>query len=162
MFYTNKLFDYKDFSVRHLITQTNFEIAKHTLAEDTEQREEQWQNIFDSLLKIKRYCDDKEVAFLLTVYPWGHQVNETEWIPGRYNFIPENATVSDKSVHTIQKFATNSNIQLLNLFPLFRSYKGKLPLYFSHDNHWTPAGNKLVASGIARYLLYKYWKDGCI
>ena len=39
LFYTNKLFDYKDFSVRHMVTQANFEIAKHTLAEDKVQRE---------------------------------------------------------------------------------------------------------------------------
>lgn len=161
LFYTNKLFDYKEFTVRHLVTQANFEIAKHTLAEDTDQREEQWQNIFDSIRKIKRYCDDKAIKFLLTVYPWGHQVNETEWTPGRYNFIPQDATVSDNSVQIVQEFATNNNIQVLNLFPPFRSYNGKHALYFSYDMHWTPEGHKLMANGLAQYLQDKYWKEGC-
>jgi hypothetical protein len=162
MVYTNKLFDYRDFTFRHLVTQANFEIAKHTLTEDTDQREEQWQNIFDSVQKIKKYCDDKAIKFLLTIYPWGHQVNETEWMPGRYNFISEKATVSDKSVLKIQEFSVNNSIQLLNLFPLFRSYKGKPFLYFSYDNHLTPAGHRLMANGIAQYLIDNYWKDGCI
>jgi len=161
LFYTNKLLEYKDFTVRRMVTQANFEIAKHTLTEDTDRREEQWQNLFDSIRKIKRYCDDKSMKFLLTIYPWGHQVNEKEWIPGRYNFIADNAKVSDNSVHTIQEFAADNNIQLLNLFPLFRSYSGKPALYFSYDPHFTPDGHKLMAIGLAQYLLDKYWKDGC-
>jgi len=55
LFYTNKLFDYKDFSVRRMVTQANFEVAKHTLAQDNEDRVEQWQNIFDSIQKINNY-----------------------------------------------------------------------------------------------------------
>ena len=161
LFHTNKLFDYKEFTVRDMVTRANFEVAKHTIAEDIDQREEQWRNIFNSIRKIKRYCDDKSIKFLLTVYPWGHQVNEREWVPGRYNFIPRDATVSDKSVQTIQEFATDNNIQLLNLFTLFRSYNGKQPLYFKYDNHWTPEGHKVVANGFMQYLDRKYWKEVC-
>ena len=161
LFYTNKLFDYKEFTVQDLVTRANFEIAKHTLAEDTEQREEQWRNIFDSIRKMKKYCDGNRMAFVLTVYPWGHQVNEREWVPGRYNFMSRDATVSDKSVQTIQEFATNNRIQLLNLFPLFRSYNGKHALYFSYDNHMTPEGHKLMANGFTQYLQDKYWKEKC-
>jgi hypothetical protein len=151
-FYSNKLFDYKEFTVRHLVTQANFEIAKYTLTEDTDKREEQWQNIFDSIRKIKKYCDDNGIKFILTIYPWGHQVNEKEWIPGRYNFIPRGATVSDKSVQKYQEFAINNKIQLLNLFPLFRSYNGNSALYFKYDNHMTSEGHRLMAEGFAQYL----------
>jgi lysophospholipase L1-like esterase len=152
LFHVNKLFDYKEFTVRRLVTQANFEIAKHTLADDTDNREEQWRNIFDSILKTKQYCDDKGMKFLLTIYPWGHQVNEKEWIPGRYNFIPRGVMVSDKSVQKYQEFAINNKIQLLNLFPLFRSYNGNSALYFQYDNHMTTEGHKLMAKGFAQYL----------
>jgi hypothetical protein len=161
LFYTNKLFDYRELSVREMITQANLEIAKHTLAEDTEDRKEQWENIFDSILRIKKYCDSKKKKFLLTVYPWGHQVNEREWMPGRYTFIPRDAIVSDKSIQEIRRFAKNNQIQLLDLFPIFRSYDSKQPLYFNYDNHWTPDGHRVVASGFLQFLDEKYWGRGC-
>lgn len=158
LFYTNRLFDYKEFTVRHLVTQANFELAKHTLTEDTDPREEQWRNIFDSIRKMKKYCDEKGIKFLLTVYPWGHQVNDREWIPGRYNFMPQDATISDRSIQIIEKFAKSNSIQLFNLFPLFRSYNGDKPLYFNYDNHWTPDGHKVVADGFMQYFEDPYWK----
>jgi hypothetical protein len=151
-FYSNKLFDYKEFTVRRLVTQANYEIAKHTLAEDTDKREDQWRNIFDSIWKMKKYCDDNGIKFILTIYPWGHQVNDKEWVPGRDNMIPRGATVSDKSVQRYQEFAINNKIQLLNLFPLFRSYNGNSALYFKYDNHMTSEGHRLMAEGFTQYL----------
>ncbi len=159
LYYVNRLFDYKDLSLRPIVTQANFEVARHTLAEDTEQRDEQWRNIFDSILKIKRYCSENGIEFVLTVYPWGHQVNDTEWTPGRYNFIPRNAKTSDRSVELIRAFAADNDIHMLNLFPLFRAYDGKAPLYFSYDNHMTTEGHKIMASGLAQYLQGTYWKE---
>lgn len=152
LFYTNKLFDYKEFTVRDMVTQANFELAMHTLAEDTDPREEQWHNMYDSIMKIKKYCDSKSIKFLLTVYPWGHQVNDREWLPGRYNAIPLNSTVTDKSLYRIQEYAKNNGIKILNLYSLFRSYNGQHKLYFSYDAHFTTEGHKLMADGLAEYL----------
>lgn len=70
LYYVNRLFDYKDLSLRPIITQANFDVAKHTLAEDTERREDQWRNIFESILRIKRYCSENGIEFVLTIYPW--------------------------------------------------------------------------------------------
>ncbi len=142
-----------------MVTQANFEVAKHTLAEDTDDRVEQWQNIFDSIQKIKNYCETNSIKFLLTIYPWGHQVNEMEWIPGRYNFIPEDATVSDKSLLKIIEFTSANNINLINLFPVFRSYSGESALYFNYDTHMTTAGYQLMASGIVQYLNENYLNE---
>jgi hypothetical protein len=161
LFYVNRLLDYKQFTVNDLVTRANFEIAKHTLAEDTEERGGQWKNIFDSIRKMKKYCDGKGMKFVLTVYPWGHQVNEREWMPGRYLFMSSDAKVSDKSVRTIQEFAADNGLQLIDFFPLFRSYPGEKPLYFKYDNHWTPEGHKIVASGFMNYLDDNFWKKAC-
>jgi hypothetical protein len=158
LYYANKLFDYKDLSLRPIVTQANFEVAKHTLAEDDERREDQWRNIFDSILRIKRYCGDNRIEFALTIYPWGHQVSDTEWIPGRYSFIPRNAKTSDRSIELIRDFAVANDIRMLNLFPLFRAYNGKVPLYFSYDNHMTAEGHRIMAAGLAQYLQGTDWK----
>ena len=111
------------------------------------------ENIFDSITKIKQYCDKNRIQFLLTIYPWGHQVNDKEWNPGRFRFITKGSRVSDKSIDTIQQFSESNGIPLLNLFPAFRSYSGISPLYYSIDMHWTEAGHKLMARELEQYLL---------
>ncbi len=122
------------------------------------QRKEQWQDVFDSILKIKKYCDDSGIKFLLTTYPWGHQVSKNEWRHGRFALVPQNAMVSDKSIQIIEKFSLNNNIDLLNVFPAFRSYNGKSALYYSYDMHWTQTGHKVMADELKRYILAKYLK----
>lgn len=158
-YYANKFFKYKEFTVRRIVEQANFELAMHTLAEDTADRQEQWQNLFDSILKIKEFCEANSMRFILTTYPWGHQVNEKENIPIKYQFMPKGATVSDKSLLKIIEFSSDNNIPLINLFPVFRSYSGQSLLYFKHDTHMTTAGYRLMANGIAQYLIENYWKD---
>ena len=153
LFYFDKTFtSHTEITVEKVVDRINPELLNHTLAEDTADRKEQWQNIFDSILKIKRYCDTNGIKFLLTVYPWGHQVNDKEWIPGRFAVIPKAAVVSDKSIHIIQEFSINNNIALLNVFPAFRSYNGTSPLYFSYDMHWTPKGHKVMAQELEGYI----------
>ena len=99
------------------------------------------------------------VSFLLTIYPWGHQVNESEWVSGRRRFIPEDSLVSDKSVHIIENFAATNNIEILNVFPAFRSYNGISPLYFNFDIHWTAMGHKVMARELERFIKATYFSD---
>jgi hypothetical protein len=147
-------------TVENVVTQANPELLKHTLADDTVDRKEQWQNIFDSILKIKEYCDGKGIQFLLTTYPWGHQVNDKEWVPGRSRFIPSNAVASDKSIQTIQQFSIDNHVQFLNTFAAFRAYNGSPPLYFSYDMHWTDAGHKIMAQELERCIRAIYLNGG--
>jgi hypothetical protein len=136
-------------------------VAAHTLAEDTEPREEQWRNIFDSLGRIQRYADAHGSRFLLSVYPWAHQVSDKEWIPGRYAFMPEGSHPSDKSRETVRAMAAADGIEVIDLFPAFRAYKGPAPLFFQHDMHWTTAGHEVAAAGLEAYLTGAYLDSWC-
>ena len=161
LFYTNKLFGYKDLSVQGVVTRANSEIVEYTLSQDTENREKQWQAIFDSIAKINNFAAERSITFSLAVYPWGHQVNEKEWAPGRYNFMTEEATASDDYLDTVTQHSADSSIDLINLFSHFRSYQGNEPLYFNYDMHWTTEGHKVMASGLARHLNDRYSKIWC-
>jgi len=152
LFYTNKLFGYKDFSVRGVVEQANPELLKHTLIGDSTDRSEQWKQIFESILRIKGFADNRSIPFVLTVYPWGHQVNENEWAHGRYYFIPKDASVSNKSLETIRDFTNKMGIELVDLFPVFLSYRGEHRLYYDYDMHWTPQGHKVMAGGLDIYI----------
>ena len=140
-------------TIENTVEQANTALLRHTLAADSTDRTEQWADIFDSILRMQRFCADNGSEFLLTVYPWGHQVNDSEWIPGRWRFIPRDSRVSDRSIRTIEEFATANDIPLFNAFPAFRSYTGEQPLYFKHDMHWTPRGHELMAAELERYVL---------
>lgn len=161
LFYTNKWLGYRDFSVQGVVTRANPELLKYTLAEDQTNRDEQWTQVFDSIAKIKNLAEKRAAAFALVIYPWGHQVSETEWVPGRYNWISKGAAVSDRYLDTIGQRAKELGVELVDLFPAFRAYKGAMPLYFKYDMHWTAEGHKLVASALEQYLVERHLPRQC-
>ncbi len=132
-------------NVANVVGLANPAILAHTLADDTTDRESQWQQIFASILAMRAFCVERDIDFILTTYPWGHQVNEREWTPGRLAFMPQDAVISDRSPKRIRSLAADHGIEFLDLFPAFRAYDGKAPLYHSFDMHWTPAGHRLLA-----------------
>lgn len=152
MYHVNRLFRYRDVSVREVVTHANYEVAAHTLAGDRTPRDQQWRDVFDSILRIRAFAASRGMDFVLSAYPWGHQVNDTEWQPGRRSFVPEGAVASDASLQRVAAFADANGIRFADLFPVFRAYTGGDALYFRHDNHWTPAGHEVMARGLADML----------
>lgn len=142
----------RELSIRDVVEQANFAIAAHSLEGDTEPRDQQWHDIFDSIGRIKSFADSRGIKFLLTIYPWGHQVNDTEWVPGRRAFMPEGARPSEKSRQTVHEYSERMGIELVDLFPVFRAYRGRQPLYFDFDMHWTTTGHQVAAAGLEAYL----------
>lgn len=161
LYYINERAGYREFSVRTVVEQANFAIAAHTLEGDSEPRDQQWRDIFDSIGRIKAYADSRGIDYHLSIYPWAHQVSDTEWIPGRYAYMPEGARPSDKSLMTVRELAAARGIDLIDLFPAFRNHRGGQPLYFRQDSHWTPSGHEVVASALEAHLGGKYFKEWC-
>ena len=139
-------------NVANVVGMANPTILAHTLASDTDSRDEQWRLLFSSMRDIRTFCAERGINFILTTYPWGHQDNEREWTPGRLAFVPEGAVISDRSPQRVRDFAASSGIEFLDLFPAFRAYNGEAPLYYSFDMHWTPAGHRLLALELQRLI----------
>ncbi|MEZ5287596.1 MAG: SGNH/GDSL hydrolase family protein [Vicinamibacterales bacterium] len=152
LFYAIKTFDYRELTVRDVVTMANTETVAHTLVDDVD-RTDQWRTIFDSITKAKDFSKSHGMEFLLTVYPWAHQVSDTEWVPGRYTFMPDGARAADTSVRTIHEMSAANGVPLLDVTPVFRQHVGGTEhLYFDHDMHWTPAGHRVMAEGLTQYL----------
>ena len=143
----------EEITIDNTVTLRYGNLLKHTLAADESGIKEQWEKVFDSIKEIKKYCDDRNIDFLLTIYPWAHQVNDKEWASGRKDFIPDNSSISDRSIYTILDLAEKENIKILNVFRSFRSYNDTAPLYFNHDMHWTPKGHQLMAEELEQFLI---------
>lgn len=161
LYYINGLFGFADISVRDVVTQANFEIVAHTLEADQEDRTEQWRRIFESITRIERYAAEHGIEFVLSVYPWAHQVSDKEWQPGREIFMPPDAAPSDRNRTIVAAFAAKHGIALADLFPAFRAYDGERPLYFAHDPHWTETGNEVMAAGLAAELRSRFEPAWC-
>jgi hypothetical protein len=152
LYYASKHLGGEKVSVRTVATQANRELVAHTLAGDTLPREAQWRDIFASIDSIRTFAAAHRGEYVLGIYPWGHQVNATEWVPGRYAYLSQDDTVSDQSLVTIHKMAAERGIDLADMYPRFRAYAGNEKLYYTYDNHWTPAGQRLMAEGLAEHL----------
>lgn len=161
VYYLLERADYQEFNVRSVVEQANVEITAHTLESDTEPRDKQWHDIFDSLSRIKAFADSRGMTFLLSVYPWGHQVSASEWVPGRYTYMAKDAVPSDKSRHTVRDLSRSNGIGFIDLFPAFRAYTGDRKLYFQYDMHWTSTGQEVAAKGLEEYLFKEYSQALC-
>jgi hypothetical protein len=161
-FYINELFGYRQIgTVRDVVTRANHETVAHTLADDTDPRDEQWRNIFDSVLRMRDYASGRGIEFLLSVYPWAHQVSDSEWLPGRYAFMSEDAIPSDRNRERVREFSTENGLELVDTFAAFRAAAGAEPLYFRHDMHWTAAGHEVMANGLKEYLSTRQLAPWC-
>lgn len=161
LFHVNQWVGLRGFSVQDVVTMANKELIRYTLERDDVDREEQWNHIFESIAKIKTNVEKRSAAFALVIYPWGHQVSDREWVSGRDYFIPRGAVVSDRYIGTIYQRSKQLGIELIDLFPEFRAYKGEAPLYFKYDIHWTVEGHKLMASTLEQYLMENILAKQC-
>jgi hypothetical protein len=161
LFYANQFFGYKQVTVRDVVTRANRETVAHSLAEDTNPRDTEWHNVFDSILRMRDYARINNIQFLISIYPWAHQISDTEWNPGRYAFMDQHSTPSTRSRDRITEFAATSGIELVDTFPVFKAALGSTPLYFAHDMHWTPAGQRVEARGLTEHLTSHHLNRWC-
>ena len=138
--------------VEGTVELANPELLAHTLQGDEVDRSGQWGALFESIGMVKAFCDARGMQFLLTVYPWGHQVDDEEWVPGRNVFLPVDARTSDNSVRIIEERADAAGITLLNVIPQFRARRREGPIYFDHDMHWRPVGHRIMADALEPHL----------
>lgn len=79
-------------------------------------------------------------------------MNDTEWVPGRYQYMKRGEPISDRTVDDLRAFAARNGIDFFDAFPYFRAYHGGERLYYMHDMHWTPAGQKLMAETLDGFI----------
>ena len=97
------------------------------------------------LLEINKLSKKHNSGFIITVYPYGHQVNTKEWNLGRGVHLFKNDTFySDRLAKIIENFGKENNITVFNLFQGFKD-STDYPLYYPYDGHLTEKGHGLMA-----------------
>jgi lysophospholipase L1-like esterase len=139
-------------SIDEAVTVLNPDLLAHTLEGSAIDVASHWDAVFASAEATRELAVARGADFLLTVHPWGHQVNEREWVPGRWRFIPRDARVSDATLEVVRRRAAALRLSLVDLVPAFRAYTGSEPLFFEMDMHFRQAGHRLVADQLAHAL----------
>jgi lysophospholipase L1-like esterase len=158
--YVNRAMDHREISVRRVVNEAGREHFAHTLEGDVD-RTAQWRDVFDSIGRIKQLTASIKSEFLLSTYPWAHQVGETGWVPGRYSLMKHGERTSDLTQSTIRQHSAELGIDLFEALPVFKHYQGSEVLYFDHDPHWTPAGHRVMADGLSRHIEEHYVPRWC-
>ena len=152
LFYATRTFAYREVTVRDVVNRASAETVAHTLEGDID-RTAQWEAIFESIDQMHKFSEANGMDFLMTIYPWPHQLSAHEWAAGRAAFMASDAKLSDNSVNTIRAMSTAKGIPLLDTTPAFKAYSGTARLFFDHDMHWTTTGHQVMAKAIADHFL---------
>jgi hypothetical protein len=161
LYYASKYLGGDEITIRTVATRANRELVAHTLAGDAQPRDAQWRHVFASIESIRAFAAAKNGGYVLSIYPWGHQVSAREWVPGRYAYLSKDDTASDESLVTIRRMSAERGIDLADMYPRFRAYSGADKLYFDYDNHWTRQGHRHMAEGLADHLRKRYGEAWC-
>ncbi len=151
---------YRTVSVRSVVMEADREVVAHTLEGDVD-RTAQWDDQFDSLRRLRAFADSNGIGFLLTLYPWAHQITDSQWVPGRWTFMDRDARPSTLRRETVTARAAQLGIPLLDLFPAFEQRVGREQLYFDNDMHFTVAGHRVMAEALTADLLARYRGRWC-
>jgi lysophospholipase L1-like esterase len=160
--HVNRAMGHRELSVRQVVNEFGREHFAHTLAGDVD-RSAQWRDIFDSIGRIKQLSDSMGAEFLLTTYPWGHQLEgkHVGWVEGRKPYMQEGDHTSDVTQQNIRAHAEAAHIDVLETLPVFQAYEGPGPLYFNMDPHWTPTGQKVMAEALYRGIAERQLPRWC-
>ena len=108
-----------------------------------------WQRTARYLVMIKKFCDEHSMRFVLTAYPYGHEVGTNQWSKGReyWGFAKDRVDDASASFALIRSFAAENGIDFVSLLePMKRRADDKL--YYNNDGHWTALGHRTAAQAL--------------
>ena len=100
------------------------------------------------LLMIRDLLAERGIPFLLGTYPYGVTVGPDQWAEGRVYWGFERGKVyhSDVARNLFRRFAAEEKIPLIRTFQSFREAAKTAKLYYDQDGHFTPAGQRVIAT----------------
>ena len=114
--------------------------------------ETHWNRTFHYLDLIAELSRKNNITFILSIYPYGHQVSKLEWAEGKHNLGFSNDLVYSSRVENIlEEYAQRNHILFVSMFPHFKNSTDH-PLYFPYDGHFNQNGHLVAAEAWYQYL----------
>jgi hypothetical protein len=161
LYYLSKSTASGEITVRSVATHANHEIVAYTLKDDKLPRDAQWHDLFESILAMKTFAGQIDAKFALSIYPWAHEISDSEWMPGRYTYMSKDETAADTRPQLVRRLSAENGITLLDTFDAFRRRLGEEPLYFRQDPHWTAKGHRVMAESLQSFIEENYLPEWC-
>jgi hypothetical protein len=116
--------------------------------------EKNWRKCSDILLKMKDWCDRRQIKLVIVILPDQFQVDQElrGVIFTKYKKIIEKNIDLTQPDTLIENFCRAHNIHCLDLLGQFQEQGKTRQLYALRDTHWNAAGNRLAADLIFDYL----------
>lgn len=150
----------QDFHLYNLLTKTKETLTDRWFTSDKKtshpperrllsaQTDSLFQNAFSDtrviLREMKRITRKANVPFMVIVAPSFVQVNDEIWdeFTSRY---PHESFNREKLSEMIKKWGQEDDYRVIDLLPVMRKASDDQKLYFPINQHWTPAGHRIVA-----------------
>lgn len=109
------------------------------------------------LVKLRDLLKPRGIKLAVVTYPYAVAISPDEWDVGRTRWLFEVGKVYNTDFFEyFDKELKAKGIPHLSLLDYLRTWKEKHPgerIYFRWDGHFNPAGNKLVAGRVYRWLI---------
>jgi len=115
--------------------------------------DELWQKSADPLLKIKKWCDRRQIPLIIAIFPDQFQVDEKlrQEIYQTYHLAADDFDLAYPN-RFLQEYCRDHDIYCLDMLAPFQQQEASQDLYKIRDSHWNEAGNRLAARLIFDYL----------
>lgn len=109
--------------------------------------------IFQSIDKMKKLLDSRNIIFVVGIYPDEFQVNDDllNQIVAKYN-LEKKSFDMEIAQNILKQYLDSKQIQYIDLTEEFRVVGKKKQLYLLRNTHWNDAGNELAAKIIFKNI----------
>ena len=116
--------------------------------------EQQWRKCSEVILKMKQWCDQRQIKLLIAILPEQFQVDQAlrDAVLAKYEHIAKENLYLSYPDNLIVNFCRTHDIHCLDLLGPFQEQGKTRQLYMLRDSHWNEAGNRLAADLIFAYL----------
>ena len=102
------------------------------------------------LRMIRDLLAERDIPFMLGVYPYGMVVGPEQWGAGRGFWGFERGRTYDAGlgVSLFTRFSAQEGVPLINAIDHFKEAGRQEPLFYDVDGHFTPAGHRVLAEHV--------------
>ena len=99
------------------------------------------------LRMIHELLEERDIPFVLGVYPYGMLVGPDQWTEGRvfWGFERGKTYDANAALALVTHFVEEERIPLINAFDSFRASGKTQKLFFDQDGHFNPSGHRVLA-----------------
>ncbi len=112
--------------------------------------------VVNQLDKIVEILFQKNIPFVLTYIPHGHQIGSNQWVKGRVVRKLTDSVYPDILQAKLKDYADSRGIYFIDMTNDLRKFANDNPdkkLYFDYDGHFNVLGQQLSAQAITNFLM---------